>query len=1130
MANTILHLSDIQYGRHHVDGKNTREPLYRDSDYSPQLDKLIADLKILEGKGVRPDCIVVTGDIAEWSKKKEYEEAERFLGGIADYLGIDRRFVVMVPGNHDVNRNICKSARLNAAEEDEPFHPPYFEKFRYYKAFFDRFYESASFPDSIRPYRFSRESLFVNFYFPENRIAFVGLNSCIDESELEPHYGNIGVDQLKRACDELNRFDPSGKLLRVAVMHHNFVRSSDEGQENLKDADDLKPLLLDQGFSLILHGHQHQARQEVSGSGDRVIHVLATGSAGLDGEAIPEMARRYQIIQIEEPRVRVYRRCFDNFLTHVTGKGCWKADMTPEQTGIFDSFTLTGAPRGEVAETAPEAGFAGAPLTIPTPYRNWVSRQCEKMDIDRLREKGRVIQVSLPELFVPLVALPPGREKSEYRDEMRMAERERAEDIEDLICKNPYLLVEGQAGSGKTTLLKHFCHAALAEPTDGDAVPLFPVLMFLKDLKTFEEELLKMPSNRDAFARLFDRYGLDFDTGVTAERVKAFCEAGKAVFLLDGLDEIDLALRNWVAEALACFRDNHGSPPVVLSGRPHGIEGRVVDLFGDRHIQIQPLDMGQVETFVRKWFCHVLDQEEAVCLKTADDLLADMKDHPAVDELKDTPLMLTAICMLYNDGKELPGQRAELYNKFVNFLLYRRFPEPERIQRFLMDLALDMHTKRVRVIDQKPAVDILERIWTPKGGAADPDDRDRLRNAFETIESQCGLLKYEAGRYGFWHLTFQEFLAAAALVNRERRNYAEAIKDLWEDDWYREVVQLYIGHLSLNNSGMANEIVSQIMEGGDSAPFNRWRLAARALHDIHRDWREDAVVEKTIGRLMAVIGSDAEPKARADAGDILGRLGDPRDLKRFVAVEGGRYKLSTGEVDIQPFEIGKYPVTNAWYKAFIDAGGYQDAGLWTPEGRKWLEYTETSVPEFWYDRKWNCPNAAVVGVCWWEAMAFIAWLNASQKKHRYFLPDENQWEAAAAGKEGREYPWGEWEENRCNSEESKIEKTSAVGTFENGNTPEGVSDLAGNVWEWTRTEYFGEKVVDDLPFDEEVQQLYDGEKYREAFEKYRDKYEKNPVLRGGSWGAGRGFARCAFRFGGYPSYRHNVAGFRCART
>jgi formylglycine-generating enzyme required for sulfatase activity len=91
----------------------------------------------------------------------------------------------------------------------------------------------------------------------------------------------------------------------------------------------------------------------------------------------------------------------------------------------------------------------------------------------------------------------------------------------------------------------------------------------------------------------------------------------------------------------------------------------------------------------------------------------------------------------------------------------------------------------------------------------------------------------------------------------------------------------------------------------------------------------------------------------------------------------------------------------------------------------------------------------------------------------YRLPDKWKWEAAAAGRDGRKYPWGDWEDDRCNSEEAVIEKTSPVGIFAKGDTPEGVCDMSGNVREWTMSSYHSGRKPDDFRFDQEIQSLYD---------------------------------------------------------
>ncbi len=90
-----------------------------------------------------------------------------------------------------------------------------------------------------------------------------------------------------------------------------------------------------------------------------------------------------------------------------------------------------------------------------------------------------------------------------------------------------------------------------------------------------------------------------------------------------------------------------------------------------------------------------------------------------------------------------------------------------------------------------------------------------------------------------------------------------------------------------------------------------------------------------------------------------------------------------------------------------------------------------------------------MGVCWWEADAFTRWLTSNQNDgYTYRLPDENEWEAAAAGFEQRQYPWGkEWDSAKCNTSENKIGKTTSVGIFAQGETPRSVAELAGNVWE-----------------------------------------------------------------------------------
>ena len=142
-----------------------------------------------------------------------------------------------------------------------------------------------------------------------------------------------------------------------------------------------------------------------------------------------------------------------------------------------------------------------------------------------------------------------------------------------------------------------------------------------------------------------------------------------------------------------------------------------------------------------------------------------------------------------------------------------------------------------------------------------------------------------------------------------------------------------------------------------------------------------------------------------------------------------------------------------------------------------------------------------------------------------------EWEKAARGTDGRKYPWGEkWDSAKCNSVESKIGKTTPVGQYEDGKSPYGCHDMAGNVWEWTLSDYHLKKELGDFAFDKEMQRLWDEDNISEYISRREDKKRQLPVLRGGSWFYDADYCRCAYRSFSHPCNRDVNVGFRCART
>ncbi len=599
---------------------------------------------------------------------------------------------------------------------------------------------------------------------------------------------------------------------------------------------------------------------------------------------------------------------------------------------------------------------------LPEVYFDWVISNYGHIDADKLQGKGQAIPLKLPEIFIPLYAhqTAPGPSRKTYLSE----EKQKPVDIEKIIAKNDVLLIEGQAGSGKTTLLKHLAYC-LARPNSKDFLiegldNFLPVLILLKSVEEFFHDPEQKQKKGFTAEDILEWY-LKTKMGNTLHlaTIQKLLKIQKVIFLFDGLDESSPDWRDMVVSAFSDLIIRNKGNHLVFTGRPHGLEGEVVKKYGSKQVRILSLTMEQVNLFIKKWFTYLYSGSLGLGGKNAEAMIGEIKDHPAIDQLIDNPLMLTAICILYHDGKELPGQRAELYKKFIDNLLYRRFKDPEMVHDFLKTLAFEMQEQNARSIDRAFAAEILKSSYKMRADETKKEWRKRLEKVFDDIEPKCGLLKFENGQYTFWHLTFQEFLAAHYLVDNHT-DYDQAIKSYWDEERYKEVVELFIGYLSMENKKWANRIISQALQTADKSPFKRWRLASCSLVDMHRKRREEPVLALAKKRLLLVMDTnDTPPKDRADAGETLGWLGDPRNVKEFVKVKGGSYKLEGfGAVSITPFEISKYPVTNSWFEEFIKAGGYKNKDLWTPRGRKWLEYTKTKYPDSWNARKWHCPNLA----------------------------------------------------------------------------------------------------------------------------------------------------------------------------
>ncbi|MCA9705639.1 MAG: pentapeptide repeat-containing protein, partial [Myxococcales bacterium] len=309
-ALTFLHLSDLQFGRHHL---FEDEGVGADRAYDTLYERLRADLvELRDEHDLRPDVVLLTGDLAEWGMRKEFDQVERFATKLQELLELDRRRILVVPGNHDVNRKLCEAYWSECEGDGEAPVPPYWKKWKHFHRFFARFYEG------IDDYAFSEDEPWTLFELPALKLVVAGLNSTIKESHRdEDHYGWVGERQLRWFSDRLKR-NPG--WLRVGAIHHNVIREAQLDDENLRDADDMRRILGLQ-LNLVMHGHRHEAGVQWW---DPSLPILGAGSAAVSREwRAQEVPNQYQIVRVERSRLswwtRMYARAQKRFVADCRG-------------------------------------------------------------------------------------------------------------------------------------------------------------------------------------------------------------------------------------------------------------------------------------------------------------------------------------------------------------------------------------------------------------------------------------------------------------------------------------------------------------------------------------------------------------------------------------------------------------------------------------------------------------------------------------------------------------------------------------------------------------------------------------------------------------------------------------------
>ncbi|MEM6454680.1 MAG: SUMF1/EgtB/PvdO family nonheme iron enzyme [Acidobacteriota bacterium] len=418
-----------------------------------------------------------------------------------------------------------------------------------------------------------------------------------------------------------------------------------------------------------------------------------------------------------------------------------------------------------------------------------------------------------------------------------------------------------------------------------------------------------------------------------------------------------------------------------------------------------------------------------------------------------------------------------------------------------------------------------------------------------------------AHEHGFLHHTFQEYFTARHLAEavQHGRGDADALLDRvaggFGEAWWQEVLLLAMEE---DDVDLFTPLMTRIARGGQMEAHRmlthacvraaqqrtRQTMTAQVLLDALADgialdhdryfalhllrrlpgWDALRVGDERSGRdVVAAHLDDAERVVAKMAEELIASLSpsdvppvDPepgqiwvraRDGSAMVFVPGGTYVMGSENGDddekpvhsvtLSPFWIGRYPVTNAQYRLFVEA----------------IDHRAPEIDEPWFDPgpvwtqpRYSDPEQPVVGVDWNDARAYARWVGLD-------LPSEAQWEAATRGATGRIYPWGDDEPTSTRANYRDVPQPSPVGAYPAGAGPFDALDQAGNVWEWCVDVWSDDAYArrDETP--DPANTVGDT-----AFR----------ACRGGSWFDGPWWLRGAYRIWGRVSSRDGNQGFRVA--
>ncbi len=331
-----------------------------------------------------------------------------------------------------------------------------------------------------------------------------------------------------------------------------------------------------------------------------------------------------------------------------------------------------------------------------------------------------------------------------------------------------------------------------------------------------------------------------------------------------------------------------------------------------------------------------------------------------------------------------------------------------------------------------------------------------------------------------------------------------------------------------------DDVTERVLERLDREPYNDLLRYFAELSVFHEDMHGEAFfyTRQTHGYSKPSLEANGPrpPSMHAASGQSLQGDGE---------IPGGRFLLGAAratkgfvfdnekwahEIDVAPFRMSKAAVSNGEFRNFVATDGYARREFWSDAGWAWREKEHALHPVYWQHRdgKWyvrefdqwislsDREHHAVIFVNWFEAEAYCRFVGRR-------MPTEAEWEFAASGSTKRDTPWSQSRVGLEAAPRANLDGISAtagsVSALPAGDTPEGIRQLWGNVWEWTADWFAPYPGFERDPYKEYSQPWFGDHK----------------VLRGGCFATRSRLLRNTWRNFYTPDRRDVFAGFRtCA--